>query len=114
MRKIRKNTTAILSLLNEMATLRPNDQEALHEEVITDNKNHHYFLLWVGFYTNGSFEDKIMVHFHVKKDGKVWVLANWTEEDVAEALIKKGVLQQDIVLGFHPQSVRVHTGYAVA
>ncbi len=70
----------------------------------------------VGVGKNAVFvgERFMQVHFHVKKDGKVWVLANWTEEDVAEALIKKGVLQQDIVLGFHPQSVRAHTGYAVA
>ena len=53
-------------------------------------------------------------NFYSKKSGKVWIYANWTEIDVAEALIERGVLSSDIVLGFQPKYVREVSGFAVA
>ncbi|MCF8246699.1 MAG: XisI protein [Saprospiraceae bacterium] len=53
------------------------------------------------------------MHFHLKPDGKIWVETNNTEIQVAKELEKKGVPKTDIVLGFHPESVRHLTDYAV-
>lgn len=44
-----------------------------------------------------------MLHFEDKENVKVWIFANWTKLDVAEALIERGVLSSDIVLGFQPK-----------
>jgi len=55
-----------------------------------------------------------VLHFQIKADGKIWILANWTEDDVALELVERGVLKQDIVLAFQPESVRNLSGYAAA
>jgi hypothetical protein len=56
----------------------------------------------------------ILLHFQIKPSGKVWILANWTEDDVAKALIDLGVKKEDIVLGFQPEFAWPYSGYAVA
>ncbi len=51
------------------------------------------------------------MHFDIKEE-KVWIQCNWTELDVAEELMAKGVERNDIVLGFIPENERKYTGYA--
>lgn len=113
MGKIRKYQKLIIALLHEMAT-DVSEGEEEHEEIITDTKHHHYFLQWLGFDDDNSFINKPLLHFQIKPNGKIWILANLTDEDVAETLIARGVQRTDIVLGFHPRKLREHTGYAVA
>ncbi|NJN34128.1 MAG: XisI protein [Saprospiraceae bacterium] len=108
MDKIKKYEQSIINLLQSMVS------EDDFETLITDKENHHYFLQWMGFNDHNRFIDKPLVHFHIKPNGKIWILANATEEDVAEALIQKGIPKSDIVLGFHPSNFRKHTGYAVS
>ncbi|WP_416674646.1 element excision factor XisI family protein [Egbenema bharatensis] len=45
---------------------------------------------------------------------KVWIQWNGTEEKVADDLVNLGVAKQDIVLGFHPESMRKFTEFAVS
>ena len=47
-------------------------------------------------------------------NGKVWIQYDGTEDGVGYALEAAGIPKEDIVPAFHPESVRVHTGYAVA
>lgn len=46
-------------------------------------------------------------------DGKIWVQRDDTEDGVTYELEAAGITKDKIVLGFHPQNVRQHTGYAV-
>jgi hypothetical protein len=39
---------------------------------------------------------------------------DWTEEGIAEFLVREGVPKEEIVLGFQPPSMRPHTDSAVA
>lgn len=87
--------------------------EELHDEILIDKQKRHYFLLWLGFDVQGSFTDKILIHFQIKENGKIWILANWTENLLAVLLMEKGVAQKDIVIGFRPKNVRITTKYAV-
>ena len=112
MEKIKKYQKIILALINEMAT-DVSDAEEEHEEIITDTKHHHYCLQWLGFDEDGRFVNKPLLHFQIKRNGKVWILANLTDEDIAEALIARGVQRMDVVLGFFPRTLREHTGYAI-
>lgn len=113
MEKIAKYSQIIQNLLQEMATDTTFQQEEVHEELVFDTIHHHYFIVWVGFTPQNTFMDKVMVHFCIKDTGKIWVLANWTEEEVGKALIKKGVDKNDIVVGFQPQKLREFTDYAI-
>jgi hypothetical protein len=82
-------------------------------QVITDTKNNHFQLVETGWYEK-QFIHSVVFHFQIKLDGKIWLLANNTDILVAEELVKKGVPASDIVIGFHPESVRQFTGFAVA
>ncbi len=58
----------------------------------------------------GSF-----VHIDVKPDGKVWVQHDGTDLSIAKELMKRGIPQQDIVLGFKSPIEREWVeGFAVA
>ena len=82
-------------------------------QVITDTRNNHFQLVETGWYEK-QFIHSVIFHFQIKLDGKIWLLANNTDTLVAEELVKKGVPASDIVIGFHPESVRQFTGFAVA
>jgi hypothetical protein len=113
MDKITKYQNIVLAIIQMFAT-ETESNESEHEEIITDLVHHHYFLQWLGFDAKDRFINKPILHFHIKSDGKVWILANLTESDVAEMLVEKGVDKNDVVVGFHPQKLRAHTGYAIA
>jgi XisI protein len=110
MDKIVQYQDAIIDLLHEHMELGNPDELFL----ITDREHNHFQILTSGWQDEDNFTMGILLHFQIKPDGKIWVLANWTEDDVAMALVNRGVPKSDIVLGFHPQYVRKYTGYAVA
>jgi hypothetical protein len=82
--------------------------------LITDLKNHHYQVLRMGWTDVDDFMLRIILYFQIKPDGKIWILANWTEDEVETILVEKGVKKSDIVLGLLPAYARPHTGFAVA
>ena len=112
MDKLKKYGDAVVDLLKEY--LHPNLNSPIHEHIVSDREHHHYQFLREGWSAKDTFQMGIVLHFHIKPDGKVWILANWTEDDVAQALMARGVAKSDIVLGFQPEYVRKVSGYAMA
>ena len=55
----------------------------------------------------------ITVHIQIKDD-KIWIEEDWTEEGIANELLREGVPASDIVLGFQPPDVRHYTDFAIA
>jgi hypothetical protein len=51
------------------------------------------------------------MHLDIKAE-KIWIQANNTEIDIAEALVNQGVPKEDIVIGLQPAYLRQYTGYA--
>jgi hypothetical protein len=82
--------------------------------VLADKESHHYQLLRTGWETNEYFVNKIIFHFHISDNGKIWLLANNTDVSITDELIKRGVPVSDIVLGFHPEKYRAYSGFATA
>ena len=39
---------------------------------------------------------------------------NWTEADIVDSLVERGVPPEDIVLAFHPPEMRHYTEFATA
>ena len=101
---------AIIDLLQEYRGAGAPDETF----IITDREHNHFQVLSAGWQDEDNFTMGILLHFQIKPDGKIWILANWTEDDVAQALVNRGVPKSNIVLGFHPNYVRQHTGYAKA
>jgi hypothetical protein len=54
----------------------------------------------------------ITVHIQIKSN-KIWIEEDWTEEGMANELLKLGVPASDIVLGFHPPEARQFTEFAL-
>ncbi len=90
------------------------NSDVYQRTLITDRENRHYQLMAIGWVTPSRFVDNLLIHLHIKRDGKVWLLENSTELHVAEELVKRGIAKTDIVLGFHPPQYRALSGYAVA
>ncbi len=81
--------------------------------VVADLENSHFLLIETGWYEK-QFIYSVLYHFHIKTDGKIWLLANNTDNLIAEELVKKGIPATDIVIAFHPEHVRPYTAFAVA
>lgn len=45
---------------------------------------------------------------------KIWVEEDWTEESIATALVRVGVPNSEVVLGFYSPKTREHTDFAAA
>ena len=82
---------------------------------ITDVEHGHFQIMSYGWNKEQTkYMTNIIIHYQLKPDGKIWIIENKTEEDVAQALTNRGASKDDIVLGFIPQRARQHTGYALA
>lgn len=80
---------------------------------LADKEKHHYQLLTVGLDKRNAYYLWVRLHLQIKEDGKVWLLENRTEYNIADELIAEGIPAMDIVLGTLPESVRQYTGFAV-
>ncbi|MCC6724952.1 MAG: XisI protein [Saprospiraceae bacterium] len=54
-----------------------------------------------------------VMHFDIK-DEKVWFQRNITEHEAVDVLMERGVVKEDLVLGFRPVYARGYAGFAVA
>ena len=85
----------------------PKDVEG---QTILDIERDHYQLLNVGW-NNDKWIYGCVLHIDIK-NGKVWIQHNGTEDEIAEELIKSGIPEQDIVIGFHSPFKRKFTKFA--
>lgn len=83
----------------------------IESKVIFDDDHGRYTLLEVGWddsqYVHGS-----IIHVDIIND-KIWIQYDGTEEGIARDLVDAGVPKEKIVLGFRPERLRPHTGFAV-
>jgi len=110
MEKIARYSAAIQDLLADYEQP-PYKTETV---LVADTNNHHYQVLRNGWVERNAYVLRIVLYFRIKPTGKIWIMENTTEDDVAEALIKRGVERTDIVLGFLPEYARAYSEYAVA
>lgn len=109
MEKLNEYTTAIQTVLDSMKY--PNDTNT---QVLYDKEHGHFQLLYSGLDSKGCYFFRVRVHLQLQPTGKVYLLENRTETDIAEELVALGVPNTDIVLAFLPTHVRQYSGYAVA
>lgn len=112
MDKSLKYQKAILSVLEEYASIRRTLMPGVKAQMIVDKENHHYQLLSVGWH-NGKFIYTTAFHFDLVGD-KVWIQQNNTDVLIADELVEKGVATTDIVLGFVSEEARGYSGFAVS
>jgi hypothetical protein len=82
----------------------------IERQFLMDDHNGHYQLLNIGWH-GSRHAHSILVQVDIKGDF-VWVQADNTEYNIVDALLKQGVPQNRIVLGFHAPYKRAFTGFA--
>jgi hypothetical protein len=108
MEKIAKHKKAVLDLLKTYQKT----SDKIETLLLTDTEHNHYQVVEAGWQDPDRYYYGVLFHIHIKPDGKVFILENNTEDDLAENLINLGVSKKDIVLNFIPERIRQHTGYA--
>ncbi|MGF1991641.1 MAG: XisI protein [Nostoc sp. ZfuVER08] len=81
-------------------------------QTIFDRENDSYLLITLSWDGVKRIHG-CLVHIDIIDD-KIWVQRDDTEDGVTHELVAAGIPKEKIVLAFHPQNVRQHTGYAVS
>ncbi len=111
--KINKYQRLLAQLVEEKARLVNQTPGAeITYQAVVDVKNNHFLLVSLGW-SGSRFYYQVLVHIDIAPDGKIWIQQNQTEMVLAEMLANSGVEKKDIVVAFHPEYLREHSGYAV-
>lgn len=110
MDKITKYQTIIATTLKKYAT---SNVPGMEDQVILDFENNHFQLITIGW-NDGKYIFLPLIHFDIKPDGKIWLMANNTDVRIAEELVEKGIPRNEIVIGFQPAALRSISDYASA
>jgi hypothetical protein len=103
----------IKQYLSELEALsRQQPRVGVETMCVFDEARDQYLLINTGW-ERARRVDGATLHVRIH-DGKIWVEQDWTEEGVAEFLVRAGVPREDIVLGFQPPSMRPYTEFAAA
>ena len=84
----------------------------IEKELIIDRERDHYQVSLVGW-EGLKRVHSCSIHIDIKGD-KVWLQRDYTDAEIAEQLLEKGIPKEDIVLGFHAPYKRPYTGFAIA
>ena len=112
MEKIKQYETIILKVLNnQIVEVAGSD---VQDYIIVDKEKRHYQLLRMGWDTPDIYINKVIIHFRIAENSKIWLLKNNTEAPLTVELLQENIPNSDIVLGFHPERYRAFTEFAVA
>ena len=80
--------------------------------LVFDENHDHYLWLTVDWQDD---KRKKSTHVHVRiKNGKIYIEEDWTEEGIANELLRERVPKEDIVLAFYAPETRKFTEFAIA
>jgi hypothetical protein len=74
--------------------------------LVCDDTNGHYQVIRNGWTSKNKFILDVLIYIQLKDDGKIWIIANWTENDLIKEMNELGISNSDFVLGFLPDYVR--------
>ena len=101
----------IQNIIKDYAARHP-QEDMIETQVIFDNQNHHYLLLYVGWQGEKHIYG-CPIHVDIK-DNKFWIHRDLTELGIANQLLAAGVSQENIVLAFRSPFNRQFTELATA
>lgn len=112
MDKITKFQTSIKKIQETYAKFKPIGYQEFEAQIISDDKNGHYFLIKMGWKETHRLHN---VEFHIDiKGDKIWIQADQTEYSIAQELVDLGIDKSDIVLAYHSPRMRPATEFAIA
>lgn len=94
-------------------TKSPPSANDIQVEIIFDEKNDHYELVYSGWANTYRIHGPV-IHVDIRA-GKVWIQHDGTQDGIIDALIERGVPQNKIVLAYkHPEVRSEIEGFAVS
>ncbi|AIE72684.1 MULTISPECIES: XisI protein [unclassified Synechocystis] len=113
MDKVIKYQALIKKILTDYDQLVHQSPDYNTETCLVFDENHdHYLWLTVDWQDD---KRKKSTHVHVRiKNEKIYIEEDWTEEGIANELLKEGVPKKDIVLAFQAPEIRKFTEFAIA
>lgn len=81
------------------------------EVLMFDDERKQYLWFNIGW-KQGKRVKGISVYIRIKNE-KIYIEEDWTEEGIANELLRLGVPKEDIVLAFQPPEVRKFTDFAI-
>ena len=111
MDKTTKYREIVRQIIFDYAKGKPGPSD-IETEVLIDSERDHYKVMDVGFEGMNRVYGSV-IHLDII-NGKIWIQYDGTNRPVATALLDAGVPREDIVLGFHPASLRQYTDFAAA
>jgi XisI protein len=100
----------VRELLNQHSQYKPANGD-IEVETIFDLEHDRYQIVQMGWKRQRRVHHTMM-HIDIR-DGKIWLLHNTTEHELAIELMGLGVPKSDIVLGFCPPEMRHFTDFAL-
>lgn len=100
----------ILTEYVELSNRHPNPD--IETFLILDEAKAHY--IWMNLGWQSSDRVSGMTVYVRIRNGKFWIEEDWTEDGIANDLVRAGVPKEDIVLAFHEPKIRQYTDFAVA
>jgi hypothetical protein len=104
----RKLITRLLSELSDLSNRCPTP--GVESVCAFDEERDQYLLLTVGWHGNRRASGTTL-HLRIR-GGKIWVEEDWTEDGIANALLRAGVPNDDIILAFQAPDMRKFTQFA--
>ncbi|AFZ51847.1 XisI protein [Dactylococcopsis salina] len=80
--------------------------------LIFDETHDQYLWLFLGWEGKKKIS-LIQVHIRIKNN-KIYIEEDWTEEGIANELLREGIEQEEIVLAFYDPKHREFTDFAIA
>ena len=106
--KYRQNIKKVLTEYHDWVSGSANlEQESC---LVFDETHDHYFWLLMGWEGKKKIRN-IQVHIRLKNN-KIYIEEDWTEEGIANELLREDVPKEDIVLAFHDPETRKYTEFA--
>ena len=109
--KLEKYQKAVMNILTEYSKIKYANVQG-ENQVVADKENNRFLIMTIGWQKNHFVHDCPM-HFDII-NGKVWIQYDGTEDGVGYDLEAAGIPKEDIVPAFHPENVRMHTGYGIS
>jgi XisI protein len=106
----RNYSQIVQELLKQHSKNKPANGD-IEVETIFDVEHDRYQIVQMGWKHQRRVHH-CMMHIDIR-DGKIWLLHNTTEHELAIELMDLGVPKSDIVLGFCPPALRHFTDFAV-
>lgn len=110
MDKLAKYRQVVQEVLREYADVKLADGN-VQTQTIFDREQDRYQVIDIGWSNNRRVYD-CSLHLDII-NGKIWVQQNMTEMQIGQVLMSKGVVQEDIVLGFQAPYAREYSGFAI-